>query len=75
MCDKCGSKYGHQPRCPDLFGKEQAPVCCPECGTTDYDTNEDGTEGFCIVGCGAWFDIKNRKATIKGVISPGAGTI
>lgn len=39
---------------------------CPRCGTNDYDVNEDGTKGYCIVSCGAVFTIKNSKAKLTG---------
>ena len=41
-------------------------VICPQCHTDDYDVTEDGKEGFCIVGCGAWFSIDGKSTKIIG---------
>jgi hypothetical protein len=43
------------------------PVC-PRCGTDDYDVDDGGTpkdnNGYCILSCGAVFQIKDGKATL-----------
>jgi len=46
-------------------------VECPNCGTTDFDTAENGTVGYCIVGCGAMFSINEDGSTvITGHVEP-----
>ena len=48
------------------MGKKNNYPACPSCGTTDYDTNEEGTEGYCIMSCGAVFNItESGKAVLS----------
>lgn len=38
---------------------------CPVCKHKHFDISNDGKQGFCIVGCGAWFKINKDGSTKK----------
>jgi len=40
-------------------------VKCPVCGTNDFDVDKNWENGYCIVGCGAWFKINKDGTTEK----------
>ena len=39
-------------------------IKCPGCKTTDFDIDEDGKNGYCIIGCNITFTI-NKDGTTK----------
>lgn len=43
--------------------KSERPSC-PNCGTSDYSVNQNGTMGYCTTGCWSVFRIENDRAIL-----------